>query len=377
MGLIKSVVGLRLGKAYPLSVTINMTDLCQSRCTICDIWKRDPIKQIDPNVFRKQMQESEVLKEIKLFNLAGGEPFIADVLPEIVDAVATYAKKPEIRIVTNGFATKRIEKSVRMFLEKYPSIPFGIKLSLDGMEENHNKTRGLPNAFPLVMESLDILQKLQKEFPGRMRINFGYTVTRENVGDIGEVNKLAQEKGVGFLFKPILKVKKFSAEDGYEKLYLKEEDYKTMMKFVPEVRKSLKDRPLHEQLVYRAYYNYLDEYSQKPACYMQCFAGANSFYIVPSGDVMPCLLVDWKMGNINEKPFDEIWHSASASGVRNKIQESACHCLTPCDTIPNLIANGLPFLTTNDRTEIKPDEPLLYETKNPMLKEKEHDLSAM
>ena len=359
MGLVKSMIGLRMGRAYPLSVTINMTDLCQSRCVICDIWKRNPIKQLDPNVFRKQIETSKILQEIKLFNLAGGEPFIVDILPDIVDAIATYAKNPDIRIVTNGFATKKVESLTISFLDKYPDIILGIKLSLDGMEEKHNETRGLPNAFKMVMSTCDMLKDLQKKYPNRLKINFGFTVTRNNVNDIGEVNKLAQEKEVGFLFKPILKVKKFSAEEGYENLHLEDSDYDTMMKFVPDVRKSLKDRPVHERLVYRAYYNYLDKYSRKPACYMQCRAGANSFYIIPNGDVMPCLLVDWKMGNINEDSFDELWGSSPAVNARNSIKDSACHCLTPCDTIPNLIANGLPFLTTNNKKEIKPNEPLL------------------
>ena len=109
LGLVKDIVLLKLGRPMLFSITLNMTDKCNLRCKMCKIWARKNKNELDPEVFRKQMASSKYLQRIKIFNFAGGEPFLVKDLDKFVDAIAQYARPMQIRFVSNDFLTNFIK----------------------------------------------------------------------------------------------------------------------------------------------------------------------------------------------------------------------------------------------------------------------------
>ncbi|MHA1821356.1 MAG: SPASM domain-containing protein [Promethearchaeota archaeon] len=76
---------------------------------------------------------------------------------------------------------------------------------------------------------------------------------------------------------------------------------------------------------------------------MKCYAAKSSFFLIPNGDVTPCLKINYSFGNIYKNDFDAIWKGR----INNKIKEfrgknKGCQCLTPCDTIPFIIVQYFP-----------------------------------
>jgi radical SAM protein with 4Fe4S-binding SPASM domain len=73
-----------------------------------------------------------------------------------------------------------------------------------------------------------------------------------------------------------------------------------------------------------------------------CGAGISSFYISPSGDVMPCVEYPMACGNLRSQTFGEIWHSSPAfaaiRAVRNRDLPvcSACPNQPVCARCPGL-----------------------------------------
>src|SRR3989344_7657616 len=100
--LVKDITLVKLGYPRMFSITINMTDKCNLRCKMCNIWARKTKNEINADVFERQMRESKTMQNVKLFNFAGGEPFLVKDLDKFVKAVVKYSSTIQVRFVTNG-----------------------------------------------------------------------------------------------------------------------------------------------------------------------------------------------------------------------------------------------------------------------------------
>ena len=87
-----------------------------------------------------------------LTNLTGGEPFMRTDLPDIVSAL--YRKCDRIVINTNGLLDKRIIELCKAF----PKV--GIRISIDGKGDIHDRIRGVSNNYDRAMHTLETLWKM-------------------------------------------------------------------------------------------------------------------------------------------------------------------------------------------------------------------------
>ena len=344
LGLVKDIVLIRLGKPMLFSITLNMTDKCNLRCKMCNIWARKKKNELDPEVFRKQMASSKYLQRIKLFNFAGGEPFLVKDLEKFVDAIVQYAKPMQIRFVSNGFLANIIKARLDYFLSRHKNTSFGIKISLDGMKNMHDHIRGVKGSFENVVKTIDELNLLRKKHNNRLAINIGFTVNRLNFNEVDAVYNLAKSKNIGFLFKPVLRIKKFSNEGVIDDLFLDDAAVKKLIEYNKYFMRNNKlGNGIIESMVYKHFYKLMSHYLREPKNYIRCYALSASCYVIPNGDVTSCLLLNDVFGNLNERNFDAIWLDAKTRKRRYEIKNSNCHCLTPCDTIPSLMVDKFPF----------------------------------
>ena len=100
----------------PITLTFSVTNLCQSRCKTCQIWRIYPEKHQDP---RDELTVQEVrhifrsMRRVYFFNVSGGEPFLRNDLPEIVEAAVEYLRPAILHAPTNALAPDRIISHTR------------------------------------------------------------------------------------------------------------------------------------------------------------------------------------------------------------------------------------------------------------------------
>ena len=84
-----------------LHASIILTYRCNAKCNMCYAWKNPtkPSEEIGVDVISK-------LPEMFFTNITGGEPFVRQDLPEIVEVLRRKSKR--IVISTNGYFTDRI-----------------------------------------------------------------------------------------------------------------------------------------------------------------------------------------------------------------------------------------------------------------------------
>ena len=71
-------------KIIPYKILINITDLCNSRCEFCDIWKIKPENEINLNDINTSLKGIE--KDIYWISLSGGEITLVNYFYELIDS---------------------------------------------------------------------------------------------------------------------------------------------------------------------------------------------------------------------------------------------------------------------------------------------------
>ena len=164
----------------PTDASIILTYRCPMQCVMCNIWK-------NPTDKKEEIKASDLrsLPQLHFINLTGGEPFIREDLPEIVEEC--YKHTPRIVISTSGWFEDRVIALARRF----PNI--GIRISIEGLSQKNDELRGRPGGFDKGLRTLLTLKQM-----GLKDIGFGCTVSNNNSADMLALYQLSRSLGMEF-----------------------------------------------------------------------------------------------------------------------------------------------------------------------------------
>ncbi len=283
--------------------TVAITYACNSRCQMCNIWKIQNPPALSVDDF------SRLGKNLKYLNISGGEPFLHPQIVEIVKQVKKNNPKTQIIISSNGYATDLIAQKLEEILKIDPKI--GLRISIDGKKETHNKIRGLDDIYERAMKTLEASRNL-----GVKNLGISFTIMDANVDELPFVYDLAQKN----------KWQMAMALVQNSGIYFAKNDNK--ISFLDKVEKNLNYvidkelKTLNPKQWGRAFYDYgLLYYAKTGKRLLKSGAGFDSVFIDPGGEVYPSNLIELKMGNIKKDNLDKIWQSKKAKEVREKIKK--------------------------------------------------------
>lgn len=297
--------------------SIILTYRCNAKCNMCEAWKNPtkPSEEIRIDVIEK-------LPEMFFTNITGGEPFMRQDLPEIVEILRGKTKR--IVISTNGYFTDRIIS----LCEKYPDI--GIRISLEGLPKTNDTIRGIPDGFDRGLRTLLTLRTM-----GIKDIGFAMTVQELNCRDLLPLYHLAKGLGCEFATAIVHNSHYFYKWDN--KINDKELVCSEFKKLIEAFLSSKRPKDW-----FRAYFNWgLVNYIYGNRRLLPCDMGSNGFFIDPAGDVLACNGMNQKqsMGNLKTQSWDQIWHSQRAQEVRQIVENCQKNCW--------MIGNAAPAMWQN------------------------------
>jgi MoaA/NifB/PqqE/SkfB family radical SAM enzyme len=291
--------------ALPKEICIIVTYRCNAKCNMCDVWH-----------YPSKPSEEITLKEIeklpsglRFINITGGEPFIRTDIADIIELIRT--KTDRIVISNNGFFTEKIVE----LCEKYPDL--GIRISTEGLQRINDEIRKIPNGFDRTLRTLLTLRRM-----GIKDIGFGMTVQDMNCKDLLPLYELSDALGYEFATATLHNSHYFHKLDN--KVEDKDKVCKEFSKLITELLRSNSVKKW-----FRGYFNYgLMNYIYGGNRFLPCEMGTESCFIDPSGDVLACNGMDFKvpMGNIKEQSFEEIWNSEKADKVRTIVNTCQKRC---------------------------------------------------
>jgi len=346
-----SMIGL-IKPPIPDNLTFSVTNMCQSRCKTCDVWR---LYKEKPKLKEKELKINEIEKIFKsighvyFFNISGGEPFLRNDLPEIVELACRHLSPRVIHTPTNALAPDLIIKQTRKILEIMKKnnckAVFTIKPSFDGIGKKHDEIRGIKGNFKKLMKTYIGLKELQKEYPN-LGVGLGTVISRFNFDQIKEIikygkklkpdsyiNEIAEQRSELFtLDKPIT-----PSPEQYEK---------AMKFFSKEIKKDIKKKkPLVRatQAFRLVYYELVVRIMKEKRQVIPCYGGIASVHLNAYGDVWPCCILGYEksIGNLRDFGYDfkRVWHSKQADEVREYIKGKNCYCPLANISYTNILCN--------------------------------------
>lgn len=176
-----------LNKPFPLSLTIKITNFCNSKCLTCFIWKQKNNNELTFTDYKKIIIN---LKIKPLFlTITGGEPFLRKDFLKILNLILQHWQPKYLTIATNGLLTEVI---VNFFKDlKIPTTTkIFLNFSLDGTKNIHNYQRGINNGFQQTLNTIKILQ--QKKIKN-LYLGIGHTLTKHNLNNFNEFSRLVKK----------------------------------------------------------------------------------------------------------------------------------------------------------------------------------------
>lgn len=355
--LLPRIMGYKLARfnlvkpPHPILFNFSVTNKCNSKCTICNIWKlykKYPKKEKDELKLWEIEKIFRSMKPIFLLNICGGEPYLRDDLDDICALACKYIKPTVIHMPTNCLSPNRIKKLTLSILKKIPKkVHLTVKMSLDGVDENHDKIRGIKGNFKKLLKTYDILSQIRRKHPN-LYVDAGTTVSIKNLNNLNEINKYVEKNfNLDNFLHEIADTRaelfNVNVDKNLKKKFKIMEDlsitptgkeYTKVVNFLcDEVIKKLRTRRKLSKITQAlrlVYYKRAAKVMSKNKRVVPCYAGISNAHLNPWGGLWICNVQAFKkeIGNLRNYnyDFDKIWYSNNAKKIRKWVKEKHCNC---------------------------------------------------
>lgn len=352
LALLKNILltdlGMRLKKdrlLRPVILHLTATNRCNLKCRMCNLWKQRP--KIDlPERALINLNRSPLSRGLQILDVTGGEPFLADV--ERLIELAGGRRYKTVLFSSNGTLTEKTLATVEKLLERY-RFNLVVDISLDGLNDLHDRIRGVKGTFDRAAKTLSGIVGLSKTTP-RLKPTVKFTIMRDNYQELLPTYDFARQSGAEFTTKP---ASEFGFTDNIgDKSYIftPEETEEINRQLGEIVRRQESDPFVHNTLWYKIYrraniifhrelIHYLRKtFIEKEKCVLsRCYSSCVSILIHNDGKVYNCPTLLKPVGDLVGQSLEEIWLGEKMSKTRHFMASGECACYSQCDRMPALV----------------------------------------
>lgn len=314
-----------------------VTQRCHLRCEHCFYWKEvaNPGSELSLEEIDRLTRQMDHLTFLRL---TGGEPYIRHDLPEIVGCFYRNARLRNAGAITNGLVLKHTEEITDRICSDYPDLQLDVGVSIDDLQEGHDKVRQFKGSYDKALESVEILKRLRKKHDN-LRVSTVTTVTAGNQDHLEAIFDVLKALDIDYLS---VNVARNEAKDKtlldvdmarYRAFAKEVDDYNTRRAHTwgDKIRRA-KGRISHE---------FIDRTIAEKRAITPCLAGTVAAVLHPNGDVYPCEVLPDPAGNIKDFDYDmrQLWSSEEMRNKRDWIIGTGCHCTHECFMTVSVLFN--------------------------------------
>jgi radical SAM protein with 4Fe4S-binding SPASM domain len=310
----------------PYLISYAVTRKCNLKCKHCysDATREQARDELQTREAKRVLDEIASWG-IKLLIFDGGEPLCRD---DFFD-IARYAVQRGLRVVVGSNGTL-IDIEIAKQMKTLGVM--AVQISIDGAEaQTHDQFRGEVGAFDKALEGAKSCKNAGLPF------QFGMTIRRSTLDEIPDMLKLALNSGaVAAEFFDLVQVPRVKKEIPEE--VLNPDERKEVMIWLAEAQKDcpiiirLPGCPMYPLIIQekniQPKHFPADLLKRIPYYGRGCAAGMPNGYltILPNGDVIPCMLLQTKLGNVKDESITEIWNNSQIlARLRNRnLLEGLC-----------------------------------------------------
>ncbi len=322
---------LQFSKDKKPVVVWNMTRRCNLKCVHCYA-KSEDISYDNELNHEQSLAMIDDLAEfgVPVLLFSGGEPLVH---PRLIE-YAQYAVNKGMRAVISTNGTLITEEKAKAFKEIGLSY---VGISLDGLEETHDKFRGVKGSYKKAMKAIEYCQK------AGIKVGLRFTINKRNVKDIPGIFDLLEEKNIPRACFYHLVYSGRGSEIAKEDL--SHEETRKVLDLIMKRTKDLHDRNKPKEVLTvdnhadgpYIYQRLLDEDPERAAEVLELLemnegnsSGRGIGCISWDGEVHPDQF--WReksLGNIKDKPFSKIWTDVDNEFLM-KLKEKKIHVKGRC-----------------------------------------------
>ena len=290
----------------PFIVNFEVTSQCNQECSFCSAqlskYRRDDL----PTEAVLEIISKIAREGIYSIFLTGGEPFLRDDLPLLIEECLNYGMN--VSLSTNG--VEATERTARLIASTGLDE---IQVSIHAPNDIHDKIVGVNGALSRSFEGLHNL------IEAGLRVTVASVATRMNYYFLPELAEKVAEMGAKYF--RVLRLMPHSYDMlqqivPYGEMQMLVEHLMDLEKRTEEFTISIHTSPgFTDERFYSP-----EEYSiVHPLCHT-CTAGKASMAVLSNGDCFPCLELkspEFMCGNILHKSLSEIWNSGPMSLLRS------------------------------------------------------------
>jgi radical SAM protein with 4Fe4S-binding SPASM domain len=333
---------------YPLKLTIGVTNRCNMRCRICNVWR---MYEEEPEKARLEMSLGDYRRlfssldngRLLYLEFTGGEPFLREDIGDILVSAAEEVGSLRLcAVTTNGSLPGLVSSRVADVLRRLPAgVGLTVGVSIDGVAEAHDSLRGRRGAYADAVETYRSLRGISQRDP-RLTPHVSYTISGGNAGGFEEFYRgLHEETGASIMsvsvsFEQEGHLYNVSSRQGSQ-LGGASRDIAFYLKELSGVCGGSSVVDHFRRAFYGHYVGGIQPFLDGRWAY-SCAALTLSAYIDAYGDMYPCVVWGEKIGNVRESGFEGLWFSNARKELLRRVRCGGCPgCWTPCEAQPSML----------------------------------------
>lgn len=316
-------------KGIPYKLNYAVTYRCNSRCRLCNIWKRyvESPEQQEEELTLPEVDAIFRQFDLSWLSLTGGEPFLREDLADIALTISRTNRHLQLlSIPTNGSLPDTVTEAVKAILKRVNVANFFVSVSVDGDQKLHNDLRG-EGFWEKAKQTYEYLSSIRDK---RFRVFLEYTISKYNAGYL----KPALDS---FGVTDYARVVVTAAHSSF--FYRSNDEDLHDGSSLEQVRAYLSlVHPTVEGMVPYVYGTLLEQYLKKKRVPLRCVSGHSSFFLDPSGWLYPCISVGESLGNLRRTALSVILKEKAP--LLDRIRRGECPgCWTPCEAYQTILEN--------------------------------------
>ena len=338
-----------VAKKRPVQLTFFVTRKCNAGCPYCFYLKSARRAAGGNGTKAEELSLEEVrrisssLGRLLWITFSGGEPFLREDLTEISAAFYDRNKPSFMLYPTNGTLPELIQETTERILQHCTRSVVSVKLSVDGLNGDHDALRRSPGGFEKAVETHRLLAGLLDRYPNfELGINTVFlSENQETMDEIIDFVDALDPRGTHTisLVRGDLAAGRYKNVDlekyahAIGRLEAKLQDGTTAThRFTGGRLKAAQDivqrRLIHQTL-------------RAGKRQIPCYAGRLSLVLTETGDVYPCEILSTRLGNIRDHDHDigTLLRSGPARDVLGDVSGDQCFCTHECNFITNILFN--------------------------------------
>lgn len=332
---------LQRGLAAPDKVAMVLTNRCNCRCVMCDLWRTgDPGNELPAERWMALLDELHSWTRTLRVRFVGGEVLLKAGVYDIIRRAVHLGFT--VNLTSNGLALQ----SERNYRDLMNTGLRYITFSLDGKDAViHDRNRGTPGLHNVVSE---VIRRIKRERPA-MCVSLTCILMRETVPQLAEYVQWVEELGADrILFQPLAENpgRPERRADWHRESDLFVRDLETLEHSIDGLNRRGR-RPAQMEMPLRPLRE-MREYFVRPQSFQirrgHCMLGQTDLQIDPSGILYMCDVKHTAFGHVDDGPVRLAWRSERARAVRRAIQECQRPCASMCNRFPGLLEEAATFL---------------------------------